>query len=113
MKAIALKDARPGMVLARRIEDSLGRTLVSAGEQVNVALIRVLMRRGFTEIEICHDTASQSSTGPGDSGPRYTRKLTELEQELQRRFGLLSESDEPRRMLRAATLRVLSERLVR
>ena len=113
MKAISLKDARPGMVLAHRIEDSLGRTLVNAGEKLTVALIGVLMRRGFTEIEVRHDTASLSSIGAGDPGPRYTRKVAELEQELQRRFGLLSEADEPRRMLRAATLRVLSEKLAR
>ena len=110
MKIIALKDARPGMILARRIEDSLGRTLVNVGESLSVALIGVLIRRGFTEVEIRKDTASLSPLTAGDSGPRYTHKLAELEHELGLRFGSLPESDEPRQMLHDATLRLLTEK---
>ncbi|NUO15766.1 MAG: hypothetical protein HUU03_04920 [Planctomycetaceae bacterium] len=109
MKSIPLKDARPGMVLNRQIEDSLGRTLVAAGEKLSPELIRVLMRRGYAEVEI-RDEAALGRGAPHGTARDGSAGAEELKAELEARFGPLN-SDECRQMLYRAAWRVLRERL--
>ncbi|RIK65676.1 MAG: hypothetical protein DCC64_00750 [Planctomycetota bacterium] len=109
MKSIPLKDARPGMVLNRQIEDSLGRTLVAAGEKLSPELIRVLMRRGYAEVEIRDDAALVRGAIHG-AAEDASAGTDQLRAELDARFGPPS-ADEYRQMLCRAAWRVLSERM--
>ena len=52
MPTVSLEDVQPGAVLARPIEDSMGRVLINTGEKLTEQLIKVLQKRGFVEVDI-------------------------------------------------------------
>lgn len=116
MKNISLTDARPGMILAGPVEDALGRILINAGEQLTEDLIKVLLRRGFSEIEVRPEKqpeAEEASTEAPDKDPNdtYEVALNKLTTEFKGRFSRTEDYSSCDRLLMRAALSVLVGRL--
>jgi len=109
-----IEDVRPGAVLARPVEDSMGRVLINAGEVLTEQLISVLIRRGFHEVEVrpqsVVDAANAEASGNGqETGPD---EIAALKERIQQRFAGVSKSDQPMKCLRQAVEAVSIERLL-
>lgn len=118
MKNIGLTDARPGMVLGCPVEDALGRVLINAGEELTEPLIKVLLRRGFTEIKIRPEEAHAANVEDGkdseamaDGGESYELAFATLTTEFKGRFGRTNDYSSCDRILMRAALGVLVSEL--
>lgn len=72
MRWIALKFAKPGLVLARRITDERGRTLLSEGMVLSDSLIRRLNRVGVRAV--CVENSSTEDVIVKDQVEEYTKQ---------------------------------------
>jgi hypothetical protein len=122
MPVAKLEDVPIGAVLARPVEDSMGRVLINAGEPLTEQLLAVLRKRGYAEVDIRPMEVSPSivagRTGrPGASGPGAERNALEEEvaairQRIAKLFGVFPSSNLPMANLRGAVESVLVERLM-
>ncbi|MCC6465064.1 MAG: hypothetical protein IT463_06975 [Planctomycetes bacterium] len=111
MQTIAVKDAKPGMVLARPVEDALGRVMINAGEKLTEDLIRVLIRRGYAEIEI-RPLATQRVGLAGAAGNEDQQAaMAKLMAEFRVRFEGGAAQSTAHKSLMRVTLKVLVEQL--
>ncbi len=109
-----IDEVRPGAVLARPVEDSMGRVLINAGEALTEQLISVLRRRGFLEVEVrpqsVVDAANAAAEAAGSkSGPD---EIAALRERISGRFARVPKQNERMRDLRQAVESVSVERLI-
>ncbi|MBN2144174.1 MAG: hypothetical protein JW774_06085 [Candidatus Aureabacteria bacterium] len=79
LKSIPLSNACPGMILARILTDEMGRTLCSAGTELNEKLIARLSKMGVSSVYI--ETNEQLSPEEADL----------MKKEIEERFARIQE----------------------
>ncbi len=99
----------------------MGRILINEGEQLTEALINVLKKRGFVEIEVRPDESHRKETEALERTveKRYTDKVhydadvAKLKEEIAARFHNIPDADGPMQVIRVMTQKVLIDRLVK
>jgi len=107
MQPTPLSEVQPGMILSRPVEDPLGRVLVKTGEPLTAELIRVLARRGYSEVCVGTESSARQVLSPA----AYQAELDKLTQSFKHRFSGAAETSPPQCALMRASLRVLVDRL--
>ncbi|MCA8938814.1 MAG: hypothetical protein KDB07_03350 [Planctomycetes bacterium] len=74
MPTVSIDAVKPGAVLARSVEDSMGRVLINSGEALSPQLIAVLKKRGFVEVDIRTAATEEASEDPAHT-ERMTRSI--------------------------------------
>lgn len=115
MPTVRIDEVEPGAVLARPVEDSIGRVLINAGEVLTDQLILVLRKRGFVEVEVKPGESQLASSimigKPGSSGGNDDDAAS-LRAQLVARFASVPKGDQQMQLLRSAVEKVLMERLI-
>ena len=115
----SIQNVKPGDILLRSVEDSVGRVLIYAGERLDEKLIEILKRRGFLELEIRRDTAKFKDVAEledrifenHDQRVEMDSDVEELRREIDRRFHNVSEDNHPMQVIRLVVHKVLVSRL--
>lgn len=121
MPAVSIENVKPGAVLARPIEDSMGRVLINAGEALTPQLIGVLKKRGFVEVDV-HSTGASDGEEP-ELTPRVTHSIVKdmandedvikLNKEIAERFHNISEKNPRMSVIRALATKTLISKIAR
>ena len=118
MPSMKVSDVKVGAILARPIEDSMGRILINAGETLNQQLLAVLAKRGIREIEVrpeSHGTDTENleqriSDGQSSSIQSDADVLM-IKREMEERFHNVPETDSRMGMIRILAQKVLIDRI--
>lgn len=122
MPIAKIEDVPIGAVLARPVEDSMGRVLINTGEPLTEQLIAVLRKRGYAEIDIRPidppsgtlggRSGRSGSGGGGDERSALQEEIKRTRERIAGLFAAFPPSNVPMANLRGAVERVLVERLM-
>ncbi len=119
MPLIPTHEVSPGRILARPIEDSMGRILINEGEILTEQLLAVLQKRGFVEIDVRPETKDRRTAMLEQKvEKRFTDRIhansdvIALKKEIDQRFHNVSEQDPRMQTIRLMTQKVLVENLM-
>ena len=119
MPIVAIENINPGAVLARPVEDSMGRILINAGETLNEQLIAVLKKRGYAEVEVRPDAEQSVSEELQQKVAKhftdklkYDKAIQNIRTEVDQRFHNAAESDRPMQIVRLVAQKVLIDNAV-
>jgi len=120
MPIMSINDVPEGAILARPIEDSMGRILINAGEALTGQLIAVLKKRGYAEVEVRPESKSRDTEALERRVSRrftdtvqYDSDVIKLRDEIEARFHNIPATNKYMQMVRVMAQKVLIDRLAK
>ena len=120
MPVLPINEVPIGAILARPVEDSMGRILINAGEALTEQLLNVLKKRGFVEVETRPESQRRDTemlekrlTSNHSENMQYDADILKIRQEVDERFHGMADDDRSMQIIRLVVQKVLMERVAR
>ena len=120
MPVLPINEVPIGAILARPVEDSMGRILINAGEALTEQLLNVLKKRGFVEVETRPESQRRDTemlekrlTSNHSENMQYDADIQKIRQEVDERFHGMADDDRSMQIIRLVVQKVLMERVAR
>ena len=118
MPVLPINEVPVGAILARPVEDSMGRILINPGEALTEQLLNVLKKRGFVEVEIRPESQRRDTemiekrlTRNHSENMQYDADVLKIRKEVDERFHDIPDDDRPMQVIRLVAQKVLMERV--
>lgn len=119
MPIVPISEVKVDAILARPVEDSMGRILINEGEKLSETLINVLKKRGFVEVEVRPESKKRATEELERSvDSRYTDKIkydgdvNQVKEDMEARFAGVPEGNAAMQVIRVMAQKALVDRIV-